>query len=113
MRIGDTLSSFLASVQGLDRRIWLLAAARAVNTMGFSIVMPFLAMYLVEKRGASGATFGMVYLVSGLCAALGNAVAGEAADRLGRRRVMIAALALRGVNMAALGTAVLMSAPIV
>ena len=107
------VSSYLAGVQGLDRRILLLAAARAVNTMGFSIVMPFLAMYLVEKRGASGTTFGLVYLVSGLCAAAGNAVAGEAADRLGRRRMMIAALFLRSANMAALGSAVILGAPIV
>jgi predicted MFS family arabinose efflux permease len=107
------VASFLGSYKGLDRRITLLAAARAVNTMGFSIVMPFLAMYLVHKRGASGAVFGLVYLVSGLVAALGNAASGEAADRLGRRRVMLAALLLRAVNMAALGTAVLLEAPIV
>jgi MFS family permease len=103
----------LGGVQGLDRRIVLLAVARAVNTMGFSIVMPFLAMYLVEQRGASGATFGLVYLVSGLCAAAGNAFSGEAADRLGRRRMMIAALFLRAANMVGLGSAVLLGAPVV
>src|ERR671927_233260 len=53
--------SGLATYRGLDRRIYVLAAARAVNTMGFSIVMPFMAMYLVEKRGASGATYGFIY----------------------------------------------------
>jgi predicted MFS family arabinose efflux permease len=75
--------------------------------------MPFLAMYLVEKRGASGATFGLIFLVSGLLAAVGNAFSGEAADRLGRRRMMIAALFLRAVNMVALGSAVLLGAPVV
>src|SRR5688572_13673872 len=106
------VASILATYKGLDRRILILAALRAVNTMAFSIVMPFLAMYLVEKRGASGAVFGMVYLVSGLCAAVGNAASGEAADRFGRRRMMLAALLLRGANMVALGAAVLAEASI-
>jgi MFS family permease len=106
------LAPFLATYKGLDRRIVILAALRAVNTMAFSIVMPFLAMYLVEKRGVSGATYGLVYLASGLCAAVGNAVSGEASDRFGRRRMMLAALLLRGANMIALGSAVLAEAPI-
>jgi predicted MFS family arabinose efflux permease len=106
------VSSILGTYQGLDRRIFLLAGARAVNTMGFSIVMPFLAMHLVERRGVSGAVFGLVYLASGLCSAAGNAASGEASDRLGRRRLMIAALVLRGANMIALGTAVLLEAPV-
>jgi MFS family permease len=104
--------AILAPYRGLDRRVVLLAVARAINTMGFSIVMPFLAMYLVEARGVSGATYGTVYLVSGLLAALGNAVAGEAADRFGRRTMMLAALLLRAVNMGLLGLAVLRSASI-
>jgi hypothetical protein len=33
--------------RGLDRGIWAIAATRMVNTMGFSIVMPFMAMWLV------------------------------------------------------------------
>jgi len=106
------VASFFATYKGLDRRILILAGGRAVNTMAFSIVMPFLAMYLVEKRGASGAVYGLVYLVSGLCAAAGNAAAGEASDRFGRHRMMLAALLLRGANMVALGTAVLLDASI-
>jgi predicted MFS family arabinose efflux permease len=102
-----------AEYRRLDPRIFVLAAARAVNTMGFSIVMPFMAMYLVEKRGASGATYGAMYFVSGLCAALGNGLAGEASDRLGRRRVMLAALLLRAANMVLLGLAVTTGQPVV
>lgn len=93
--------------RGLDRRIYVLAAARAVNTMGFSIVMPFMAMYLVEKRGTSGATYGAIYFLSGVCAAIGNAFAGEVSDRFGRRPVMVAALFVRAANMVLLGVAVL------
>ena len=104
--------ALLDTYRGLDRRIYVLGAARAVNTMGFSIVMPFMAMYLVEQRGASGATYGGIYFLSGVCAAIGNAIAGEASDRLGRRRVMLAALLLRATNMVGLGVAVLQHASV-
>jgi len=106
-------SPLFATYRVLDRRIFILAAARAVNTMGFSIVMPFMAMYLVEKRGASGATYGFIYFLSGLCAAIGNALAGEVSDRLGRRPVMLTALFLRATNMIGLAFAVLHEQPVV
>ncbi len=53
-----TLKTYLA----LDRRIWLLAAARAINTAGLSLVMAFMALYLVTQRGLSGTTTGFIYL---------------------------------------------------
>jgi MFS family permease len=90
----------------LDRRIFLLALTRCINTMGFSLVMPFMAMYLVKERGVLARTSGLVYLVAGVAAAASQGFAGELADRVGRRRVMALALALRAVNMVILGVAV-------
>ncbi len=100
------LDRILAPYRLLDRRVFLLAAARTVNTLGFSIVMPFMVVYLVGQRGATGATYGGIYLVAGVCAALSQGLAGELADRLGRRRVMVTALCLRSVNLLALGWAI-------
>jgi len=96
----------------LDRAVWRLALARAINTMGFSLVMPFMALYLVRERGASGATYGLVYLLQGIFSAIGQAVAGELTDRVGRRRVMVGGLALRMLALASLGFAVIDEAPI-
>jgi predicted MFS family arabinose efflux permease len=104
--------SVWTSYRSLDRRIWIIAGTRAINTMGFSIVMPFMAMYLVEKRHATGALYGTVYFLAGLAAALSNALSGELSDRMGRRRVMLAALGVRTLNMMALGVAVLAHAPL-
>lgn len=106
------LALYLSPFLSLDRKIWLLALARCINTMGFSLVMPFMAMYLVEDRGASGTLYGAVYLLAGVISAVAQGVAGEISDRVGRRKVMITGLALRSVNMAALGAAVLTSASI-
>lgn len=104
----NLLTPFLA----LDRRIWLIALARMINTMGFSLVMPFIAMHLVEDRGATGAAYGLIYLLSGLFSAAGQGIAGELSDRVGRRAVMITGLAARSLNMLALGLAVSLAAPI-
>ena len=35
----------------LDRRVWRMAFARCVNTMGLSLVMTFFGVYIVETRG--------------------------------------------------------------
>jgi len=104
--------SLLEPFTRLDRRIWLLALARCINTMGFSLVMPFMAIHIVEDRGATGALYGAIYLVGGLVAAVGQGISGELSDRIGRRKVMVSGLAARAVNLAALGAAVLVSAPI-
>lgn len=109
---GGGREGLLAPFLALDRRIWLIALARMINTMGFSLVMPFVAMHLVEDRGATGAAYGLIYLLSGIFAAVGQGVAGEVSDRVGRRAVMLSGLATRSVNMVALGVAVTMVAPI-
>ncbi|MBI4508024.1 MAG: MFS transporter [Deltaproteobacteria bacterium] len=101
-----------ASYLSLDGRIWVLAVARMINTMGFSLVMPFMTMYLVESRHLAGKVYGAMYLAMGIVAAMSQAVSGELADRFGRRRVMVSALCLRALNMAALGMAVLHVAPV-
>jgi MFS family permease len=98
--------------RGLDRRIWAIAATRMVNTMGFSIVMPFMAMWMVKSRHVLAARVGIIYLVAGIVAAASQGLAGELSDRFGRRRIMVAALALRALNMVALGVAVTREASI-
>src|SRR5687767_6275053 len=92
--------------RGLDRRIWAIAATRCVNTMGFSIVMPFMAMWMVKARHVPAARVGIIYMIAGFVAAASQGLAGELSDRFGRRRIMVTALGLRAINMVALGLAV-------
>jgi MFS family permease len=104
-------SGVWASYRALDSRIRLLALARCINTMGFSLVMPFMALYLTKRTGKA-VSYGAIYFVASLAAALTQGLAGELADRYGRRRLMVTALGLRTFNMMALGVAVLSQAPI-
>lgn len=91
----------------LDRRILVLAAARAVNTAGLSLVMAFMAVYLVTDRGLSAPFVGVVYAVSNGLQAIAQAYAGELSDRIGRVRLMVLALGARVVFILGLGVLVL------
>jgi MFS family permease len=90
------------SLNGLDRRVWILTAGRVISATGFSIVMPFLAIHLNSDLGVSMSEVGLVYLVMAVAGAFGQIIGGEAADRLGRRPVMWVSMASRGLVFLAL-----------
>jgi len=96
----------------LDRRIWSIAGVRTINTMGLSLAMAFMAIYLVNERGASAKLYGLIYLVANIGQSWAQGYAGELSDRLGRRRVMSSALLIRSVVIVLLGVEVLHGAPI-
>src|ERR1051325_5649413 len=88
----------------LDPRIWQMAFARAVNTMGLSLVMSFLGIYVVETRGYPAWIYGAICLVANLGQSWSNAWAGALSDRIGRRPLITNALFVRSVFIAILGT---------
>ncbi len=104
--------ALLAEFRVLDRRVWMLAAARMVVTAGFSMVLPFLAMYLSVERQVPAVIVGLIWTVAGACGAGMQWVAGELADRVGRRPVMVAAMILRALNLAGLGYATALQADV-
>ena len=74
--------------------------------MGFSIVLPFLAVYLKSGRHIAATSIGAVYTLSGVIGALTQLVAGELADRYGRRSLMVSSLLVRSGILAAMGFAI-------
>lgn len=93
--------------RNLDRRIVVLAAARLVVTLGFAAVLPYLGVTLHQERGVSAATVGAIWTVAGLSGAAMQWVAGEIADRIGRRPLLIGGMVLRTVNLVLLGYEIL------
>jgi len=80
------------SVQECDltkKRVVSLAVAMGANTLAFSIVYPFLPIYLHTIRGIPMAKVGLVFPVMGLATIIGAPCAGFFADRIGRRVLMI------------------------
>jgi MFS family permease len=89
-----------------------MAFARVVNTMGLSLVMTFLGIYVVQERGYPAWLYGLVALVANLAQSLSNAWAGALSDRIGRRPLITGSLLVRSVFIAALGTQILLEAPL-
>jgi MFS family permease len=87
-----------------------MAGARAINTMGLSLVMAFMAIYMVHARGLPAQTYGWVYLGANLCQSVAQGYAGQLSDRLGRRRLMLSALLNRSAVIFLLGVLVLAEA---
>jgi MFS family permease len=96
----------------LDRRVWQMAIARAVNTMGLSLVMSFLGVYVVEGRGYPAALYGLIALGANLGQSMANAWAGNLSDRIGRRPLVTGSLVIRSGVIALLGTQILLDAPL-
>jgi MFS family permease len=92
----------LGTLKGLDRRVWILSGGRIISATGFSIVMPFLAIFLSRDLGASMSQVGFIYLLTALSGAIGQIAGGEMSDRLGRRPMMWASMAFRGLVFVAL-----------
>ena len=91
---------------GYDRRVWILFYGRIIASTGFSVVMPFLALYLNQGLGVSMTMVGLVLLVSSSVGAVGQLVGGELADRIGRKPVMYMSLYSRALVMGVLALAV-------
>ena len=98
------LEAIRSTAGGFPRPFWTLWAGALVNRIG-TFVVPFLALYLTERRGLPVSSTGLVVSLWGLGSAASAPVGGWLADRIGRRPTMVGALALGGASMMALGLA--------
>lgn len=92
--------------------VWLITTVGFLNSVGFSISLPFVALYLNENRGVSMTMVGLIILATGLVSASVQLYSGALCDRLGRRPLLVvsavAGAALYGVMAALIG----ISAPV-
>ncbi|SEO35955.1 MDR family MFS transporter [Actinacidiphila rubida] len=90
------------TVGGLPRQFWWLWTSTLINRLG-GFVVTFLALYLTVQRGYSAAYAGLVAALFGLGGAGGAVLGGVLADRLGRRRTLLAAQIAAALATAVLG----------
>ena len=100
-----------AGLEGLGREPWILFVIRTLNSTAFSMSMPFFGIYLLEVRGVSLATTGVVYFASGMLGLASQLIGGRLTDSLGPKKVMLAGYASGAVSSAVLGYMVLANAP--
>lgn len=84
-----------------DKNLWLLCLGCLISSISYTMLLPFLSLYLLELGAAeseiktwSGLVFGATFLFS----AIMSPIWGRYADRTGKRRMLIrAGLSLAGV----------------
>jgi predicted MFS family arabinose efflux permease len=94
--------TYREAFSGLPRPVWLLSFASLVNRSG-TMVLPFLALFLTEKRGFSITEAGQVLACYGLGGVAGTYLGGWLSDHLDARRVMVGSLVLTGAGFLVLG----------
>lgn len=94
-----------------DRRLLHLFLGRVLASIGFSIVIPFLSLYLHGTRGVPMTAVGGVFFIAALAGAVGQIVGGELSDRRGRKFVLVSSQLIRAVAFFGLGFAVMARAP--
>ncbi|HYQ96235.1 MAG TPA: MFS transporter [Candidatus Eisenbacteria bacterium] len=95
-----------------DRRLLHLFLGRVLGSTGFSIVIPFLSLYLHGERGVPMSLVGGIFFFAALAGAVGQVVGGELTDRLGRKVVIVGSQLVRSTTFVGFGLAVLVHAPI-
>ncbi len=85
--------------------VFVLAAGDLVASFGFSLVFPFLTIYLVEALGATASEAGLVIAGYAVCSIVSGAVGGWLADRVGRKAVMIVSVGVTGLVVVLMGQA--------
>jgi predicted MFS family arabinose efflux permease len=100
--LGKIARNYREAFSGLPRPVWLLATASLVNRSG-TMVLPFLALFLTERRGFTATGAGQVLACYGLGGVAGTYLGGWLCDRFDARGVMTASLVLTGAGFLVLG----------
>ncbi|HMI31210.1 MAG TPA: MFS transporter, partial [Candidatus Limnocylindrales bacterium] len=95
-----------------DRRLLHLFLGRVLGSTGFSIVIPFLSLYLHGERGVPMTIVGVIFFFGALAGAIGQVLGGELTDRMGRKSVIVGSQLVRAAIFVGLGVAVLVHASI-
>lgn len=96
--------TYRAAFSGLPRDVWLLSAVALVNRAG-TMVLPFLALWLTERRGFNVAEATRFLALYGVGSMGGMLLGGALTDRIGPVRVQALSLAAGGVALFLLGAA--------
>jgi MFS family permease len=84
---------------------WVLMTGTFIDRLGTNLIMPFLAIYVVQRFNARMTEVGLIFTIFALSSGAGNLLAGALADRFGRRLTLILGLVGAATARVALGLA--------
>jgi MFS family permease len=85
------------------RQFWVLVVGMFIDTLGRTILNPFLMLYVTKRFDVGMTEVGVLYGLMSVANTLGNTLGGALADRLGRKGMMILGLVISGLSSLALG----------
>jgi MFS family permease len=92
-------------VQDYPTAFWVLMTGTFIDRLGTNLIMPFLAIYVVQRFDAKITQVGLIYTFFAASSGIGNFLAGALADRFGRRFTLILGLVCAATARIALGLA--------
>lgn len=104
MTRGHITKDFL--FKGYDARFKVIFFGRLFAAMAWALSMPFLALYMSGTLGIDAVSVTSAYTFAALSGALTQIVAGELADKIGRRFTMLLSMASRVVVFVMIAVAV-------
>ncbi len=95
-----------------DRRVWYLVFTRIINALGFSIVLPFISVYLFSEKNIPMTVIGSIFLGVAVVRAAMQMLGGSFADRFSRRQIMLIAGVGRTLAFLLLAITILANLPL-
>ena len=86
-------------------KFWVLVGAAFIDTVGSTLLFPFLALYVTRRFGVGMTQVGVLFAIFSVCGLLGSIVGGALTDRLGRRKMVIFGLVASALSVVAMGLA--------
>lgn len=74
------------------KRIWILALAMVINTMGMSMLFPLNTLYIKNVLGGTIAAAGVILMIQQIFNIFGNVIGGWSYDRIGAKRTILAGI---------------------
>lgn len=99
-------SSAIEKLSRYDRQVWMLFTAEIINVLGTSIIRTFLAIYMCESMHIPMETVGFALCLTSLAGVAAVYAGGSIADAFGRKKVLVAGLAMQIAVYVVIGLAI-------
>ena len=98
-----TLERIQNAYQDYPPPFWVLMTGTFIDRLGTNLIMPFLAIYVVQRFDAKITQGGIIFTIFAVSSGAGNFLAGALADKFGRRFTLILGLVCAATARIALG----------